>query len=129
MKFKDLFDGTWFQFKNDKRHYVKETNGRYRCFENNSIYMVSGKDFDDLQEREIECLCSVEWNTMPLNLVACEIDWDTDGEDDSDLPVEIEIPKTIIAESRGDADELTDLVSDYISDQTGFCHNGFSISD
>lgn len=48
---------------------------------------------------------------------AYDIDWDTDGED-VDLPNEIEIP-----EGMDDIDEI----SDYLSDTTGFCHNGFKV--
>lgn len=40
------------------------------------------------------------------------------GEDMESLPTEIEIP-----------DGMTDIeeISDYITDQTGFCHNGFIV--
>lgn len=50
---------------------------------------------------------------------AINILWDTDGED-IDLPTEIEIPDDI------DLDD-EDAISDYISDLTGFCHNGFDL--
>lgn len=46
---------------------------------------------------------------------ATNIIWDTDGEDIS-LPSEIEIPE-------GMTDE--DEISDFLSDTTGFCHEGF----
>ncbi len=46
-----------------------------------------------------------------------DIQWDTDGED-VELPDEIEIPEGMIDE---------DEISDYISEQTGFCYKGFSI--
>ncbi len=48
---------------------------------------------------------------------ATNIKWDTDGENVT-LPTEIEIPD-------GMTDE--DEISDYLSDQTGFCHMGFYI--
>lgn len=51
---------------------------------------------------------------------AINIVWDTDGENIS-LPTEIEIPDDIV----DDEDEI----SDYITDQTGFCHYGFDIVD
>lgn len=49
---------------------------------------------------------------------AKNIKWDTDGDKKlfKELPAEIEIPKGMI-----DADEI----SDYLSDTTGFCHDGF----
>lgn len=48
---------------------------------------------------------------------AVDIHWDTDGEDVS-LPTQIEIPAG-----------MTDLeaISDYISEVTGYCHDGFTI--
>lgn len=50
-------------------------------------------------------------------LYAVNIKWDTDGEK-IDLPNKIEIPKDLID---------VDAISDYITDQTGFCHAGFDI--
>lgn len=57
---------------------------------------------------------------------ATNIQWDTDGDQEEfdELPTEIEIPKDFISEN-GEVDE--DTVSDYISDETGFCHYGFEI--
>lgn len=51
---------------------------------------------------------------------AINIKWDVDFQLDlEDLPTEIEIPKEV------ENDE--DAISDYISDLTGFCHEGFSL--
>lgn len=49
---------------------------------------------------------------------AINIKWDTDGED-IDLPTEIDIPNSITD---------LDLISDYITNVTGFCHFGFDIT-
>ena len=49
---------------------------------------------------------------------AINIQWDTDFEDNVDLPTEIDLPEHL-------ADE--EEISDYISDTTGFCHKGFEI--
>ena len=46
------------------------------------------------------------------------IDYDTD--DASDLPTTIDCTTDIV-----DADELQEHLSDYISNETGFCHKGF----
>lgn len=50
------------------------------------------------------------------------IEWDIDDEDFVDdeivLPTEIEIPNGM---------EDKEDISDYISDITGFCHNGFNL--
>ena len=50
---------------------------------------------------------------------AINILWDTDGDTDAfnSLPTEIEIPDNI----------PEDEISDYISDITGYCHEGFII--
>ena len=53
---------------------------------------------------------------------AINIKWDVDTEEDlEDLPTEIEIPDNIDIED--------DVISDYISDVTGFCHYGFELVD
>lgn len=51
---------------------------------------------------------------------ATNIKWDTDGSKAllKQLPSEIEIPE-------GMTDE--DEISDYLSDKTGFCHDGFAL--
>ena len=49
---------------------------------------------------------------------ATNIIWDTDDESVI-LPLEIEIPAGMVDE---------DEISDYISDITGFCHNGFCLA-
>ena len=52
-------------------------------------------------------------------LVAINIQWDADYEEDLDgLP-----QKVILPEGMTDDDEI----SDYLSDLTGFCHYGFSL--
>lgn len=49
---------------------------------------------------------------------ATHIKWDTDGKDIDYLPTELGIPNDIV-----DLEEI----SDYLSDVTGFCHEGFGI--
>lgn len=52
---------------------------------------------------------------------AINIIWDVDFKEDlENLPTEIEIPN-------GMTDE--DDISDYITNETGFCHNGFELVD
>lgn len=52
---------------------------------------------------------------------AINIQWDVDEKEDLEfLPDEIEIPNGI-----NDEEEI----SDYISDETGFCHKGFEIME
>lgn len=51
---------------------------------------------------------------------AINIKWDTDGDLEllHELPTEMEIP-----EGMSDEDEI----SDWLSDEEGFCHNGFDL--
>ena len=49
---------------------------------------------------------------------AINIEWDTDGEG-IELLTEIEIPDELIGDD--------EVISDYISEVTGFCHFGFEI--
>lgn len=49
---------------------------------------------------------------------ATNIKWDVDYDDNGMLPTEIEIP-----EGMTDEDEITD----YLSDVTGFCHEGYDL--
>lgn len=52
---------------------------------------------------------------------AINIIWDVDFEEDlENLPTEIEIPNGMTDEEE---------ISDYITDETGFCHNGFELVD
>ena len=66
---------------------------------------------------------------------AVNIKWDvTDGAEDRTkedmdeilltLPTEVEIPNYLITD---DEDDLLDEVSDWLSDEYGFCHDGFEI--
>ena len=47
-----------------------------------------------------------------------DIVYDTAGEDD------IELPKEFVVEFE-DHENVEDMLSDYITEQTGFCHGGF----
>lgn len=51
-----------------------------------------------------------------MKRTATQIQWETDGEE-VELPDRIEIPDNIDDEG----------IADYLSDETGFLHNGFSI--
>ena len=58
---------------------------------------------------------------------AVNIKWDTDGDMEvfDELPTEVEIPDYLIT----DEDDLLDDVSDWLSDEYGFCHFGFELVD
>lgn len=52
---------------------------------------------------------------------AINIIWDADFEEDlENLPTEIEIPNGMTDEEE---------ISDYITEETGFCHKGFELGD
>ena len=56
---------------------------------------------------------------------AINIKWDTDGDMEllEELPTEVEIPDYLIT----DEDDLLDDISDWLSDEYGFCHFGFEL--
>ena len=53
-------------------------------------------------------------------MVAYDIKWDTDGDKDvfDNLPSEVNIPEEMVDDEE---------ISDYVSDETGFCHAGFKL--
>ena len=53
-------------------------------------------------------------------LIAVDIEWDIEKDDTIELPKSIEIP---------DGLENEDDISDYLSEQTGFCHKGFNLKE
>lgn len=63
MKYKDLTRKDWYMFENDNKHYQKDGNGTYYCFEERSHIMTSGKDFDQLQTRNVIKIAAPQWNT------------------------------------------------------------------
>lgn len=63
-------------------------------------------------------------------LKAVDIQWDTDGdeygeEDTLGLPTEIIIPPGVLVRYTETKDG--EIISDYLSDRTGFCHKGFRL--
>ena len=58
---------------------------------------------------------------------AINIKWDTDGDMEvfDELPIEVEIPDYLVT----DEDDCLDDVSDWLSDEYGFCHDGFELGD
>ena len=57
---------------------------------------------------------------------AVNIKWDTDGAMEllEELPTEVEIPDYLITD---DEDDLLDNISDWLSDEYGFCHDAFEL--
>lgn len=57
-----------------------------------------------------------------MKVIATDIEYDTDGEE-VDLPDQLTM--IIHPSNPKDEDEIMDMISDMISDYTGYCHNGF----
>ena len=57
---------------------------------------------------------------------AINILWDVDVEGDIDfLPDVVEIPDDVIRHAYGD--DVEEVISDYLTDLTGYCHRGFEL--
>ena len=65
-----------------------------------------------------------------MTVIVRKIVWDTDGDEAicESLPEEIPVDmETLGVEDESDMDEILDAVSEYITNLTGFCHDGFVI--
>ncbi len=63
------------------------------------------------------------------------IKWDTDGDEEvfATLPQEIDVPEFFLEKKNFEVDgeysrdEMLDQLSDWLSDEYGFCHGGFDV--
>ena len=56
-----------------------------------------------------------------------EIKWDVDDLEDIDnLPDKVLVPESVYIEAE-DKEEALDIVSDWLSDEYGYCHYGFKV--
>lgn len=62
-------------------------------------------------------------------LKAINIKWDTDGDEEvfNELPIEMIIPNEIETIYKEDKKYALEEISNWLSSETGFCHNGFEI--
>lgn len=62
-------------------------------------------------------------------LKAINIKWDTDGDEEvlQDLPKEMIVPDELEEMYKKDKEYALEEISDWLSDETGFCHAGFEI--
>lgn len=62
-------------------------------------------------------------------LKAINIKWDTDGDMEvlNELPTEMIIPNELEELYKKDKEYTFEEISDWISDETGFCHDGFEV--
>ena len=60
---------------------------------------------------------------------AINIKWDTDGDKEAfnDLPTEMIVPDELEEMYKKDREYALEEISDWLSDETGFCHDGFEI--
>lgn len=95
-----------------------------RAFANNECF--NEDDIERYINEYIEYVMKTDvgynsYNLVPTQLIAENIKWDIDNEneDDFSLPTTIEIPDDF----KGNEDEI----SDYISEKYGFCHKGYDL--
>lgn len=62
-------------------------------------------------------------------LKAINIKWDTDGDMEvlNELPTEMIIPNELEGLYKKDREYALEEISDWLSDETGFCHDGFEV--
>ena len=62
-------------------------------------------------------------------LKAINIKWDTDGDKEvfDELPTEMIIPNELEELYKKDREYALEEISDWLSDETGFCHAGFEV--
>lgn len=62
-------------------------------------------------------------------LKAINIKWDTDGDKEvfNELPTEIIVPDDLEEMYKKDKEYALEEISDWLSDETGFCHAGFKL--
>lgn len=62
-------------------------------------------------------------------LKAINIKWDTDGDKNvfNELPTEMIIPNELEELYKKDREYALEEISDWLSDETGFCHAGFEV--
>ena len=69
-----------------------------------------------------ECLERYEKYGDTVKVKIFDIEWDMDEDDDTVLPTEI----VNEFDYKGDNDELGDNISDWLTDEYEYCHNGFN---
>lgn len=69
-----------------------------------------------------ECLERYEKYGDTVKVKIFDIEWDMDEDDDTVLPTEI----VNEFDYKGDNDELVDNISDWLTDEYNYCHEGFN---
>ena len=93
----------------------------YTDVEKAAIDISKTLHYGDLTREEFGAICDF-YNVY----LAYDIQWDMD-EKENDLPVCVVIPAEVAEEARKAGD--VEIISDWLSDEYGFCHEGFKISE
>ena len=114
----------WFDFEDEKK------NNALRVFGTDKTY---GELCEGMKDYSLTCYDKELGELITYTEVqVTDIEWDTDGEevDPLILPTEMDIPfSELYISDDVSYDELVDEISDYLSNSTGYCHNGFSINN
>ena len=62
-------------------------------------------------------------------LKATNIKWDTDEDVEVAIPTEMIVPDELEEMYKKDREFALEEISDWLSEETGFCHNGFEIAN
>lgn len=116
----------------------KLRNGDYDEYDESYECPNCGYEFDDEDADANECpTCGepihnsdkVDYDDdSSYKFTVTDIEWDTDGEDASNL----HLPETLVVDVPMEyldngSDAVEDYISDFLSDTYGYCHNGFSV--
>lgn len=82
-------------------------------------------DLDAEEAVTAEDIRYIEDNIVQVR--ATNIAWHTDENDNSGLPTIVIIPDEYALDSEYDEESLADVVSDWLSDEFDFCHEGFEL--
>jgi hypothetical protein len=102
-------NGMWLNMGNVRKQYQVDDIIKLK----NSQYPL--KVLDVISDKNETSIYTMFMNPYE-RLMVTDIQWDSD---DENLPDEIQLPIGIVEDEK---------ISDYISDVTGFCHNGFVIN-
>ena len=92
------------------------------------LYKVE-KELTETKESDGARYAMQSVHVTPVSRIqACNIQWDAPDDVAESLPEQIDIPLETIIECDGDGmPDYIDKISDYITGQSGFCHNGFAL--
>lgn len=92
------------------------------------LYKVE-KELTETKESDGARYAMQSVHVTPVSRIqARNIQWDAPEDVAESLPEQIDVPLETVIECDGDGmPDYIDEISDYITDQSGFCHNGFAL--